>query len=713
MPTAIDEDDDLSLRGGPIRRSPRHRSVFTTPPRCSHHKKNRQEVSSSVALRPGKPSVNVDNDIAAACTLLRSMRDPLCALASVAAAAPPGECYFHFLFCVLSLFYFHFSHIAFASAKCKPGRPKKRKGQRKRYCLYREKKKAQGAAVKAKRGRAAKRGARSRMAAAKTAEPMLPPLPGESSPTERDIRGAIAVLLKTWHAGADRGEWLSISRAIADQLRCEYRTVYRVIEKMSEGTPPEKRREGGGRPNRIVMGSAKADVLVGSLRGGFGVRHTALFINELGVSPGKKPIHKGTVARIAKKQFGMVVGKRQTTKTGSRDVTSSWAVSRKAIVSQWRNDLATKRYEIEGTLFVDEHSEFCILGSTGHHGQANKHEWRGHLKEGQYCHQRDGGVLEPQVPYRKPKNAARADGIFGVCAPTPLGGRRREGRTMTPCRYRNKVIGMAAFAKAQEAEFERVRVLGRNALNKGTRSVWSEFVRESNPYEARYGDEWRHKMPRSFGVTSVKVLVDHVIDEGNRLFADTRFANTWCIYHDALAQWWEVATQQYIASRGFRDRQWRSNAETDKVISKYYVGKLMGDSPELMPLDSSLFSDQIENVARLVVGTSSLAEEERYTMATPNKAWTTMVAAWTMLKSDRIIQDVDRFVPALNAIIAAEGAYVADKDLRNGHRRLMRRLVRGGVPVQGAGGVSTAARLAKGLEEAKKSWEGLTAKYQT
>ena len=280
-----------------------------------------------------------------------------------------------------------------------------------------------------------------------------------------------------------------------------------------------------------------------------------------------------------------------------------------------------------------------------------------------------------------------------------------------PCQYHNKIIGMAAFEKAQEVEFERVRVIGRNALKKGTRSAWSEFVNKDNPYEARYGESWRDKIPGSFGVTSIKVLVDHVINEGNRLFADTRFANTWVIYHDALSQWWEKSTQEYIASRGFKDRQWKSNAETDKVISKYYVGKLMGDSPECMPLDSSLFSDQIENVAELVVGTALLEGDERFTMATPNKAWTTMVAAWGMLKSDRIIQDIDRFVPALDAIIAAEGAYVSDKDLRNGHRRLMRRLVRGGAPVQGSDGVSTAARLQKGLEEAKKSWEGMTAAY--
>ena len=57
-------------------------------------------------------------------------------------------------------------------------------------------------------------------------------------------------------------------------------------------------------------------------------------------------------------------------------------------------------------------------------------------------------------------------------------------------------------------------------------------------------------------MTSIKELIDHVIDEGNRVFADTRYARTWVIYHDALPQWWETAAQEHIASRGFADRQW-------------------------------------------------------------------------------------------------------------------------------------------------------------
>ena len=42
-------------------------------------------------------------------------------------------------------------------------------------------------------------------------------------------------------------------------------------------------------------------------------------------------------------------------------------------------------------------------------------------------------------------------------------------------------------------------------------------------------------------ITCITKIQDHVIAEGNRLFADTPFANTWMIYHDALPQWWDSA----------------------------------------------------------------------------------------------------------------------------------------------------------------------------
>ena len=41
--------------------------------------------------------------------------------------------------------------------------------------------------------------------------------------------------------------------------------------------------------------------------------------------------------------------------------------------------------------------------------------------------------------------------------------------------------------------------------------------------QSRFGANWRDHLPAKYDVVSIKELIDHTIDEGNRLFADTRF----------------------------------------------------------------------------------------------------------------------------------------------------------------------------------------------
>ena len=109
------------------------------------------------------------------------------------------------------------------------------------------------------------------------------------------------------------------------------------------------------------------------------------------------------------------------------------------------------------------------------------------------------------------------------------------------------------------------------------------------------------------------------------------------------------------------------------------MNKLMGDSPELMPLDSSLFNDLIEGVALHVVGTTTLPKGERYSMGLPDDAWRTMCEVWSRApSSERIIEDIDRFKKAVEKIIAAEGCYVEEYDARHGHRKSMQKAVKGG-----------------------------------
>ena len=83
------------------------------------------------------------------------------------------------------------------------------------------------------------------------------------------------------------------------------------------------------------------------------------------------------------------------------------------------------------------------------------------------------------------------------------------------------------------------------------------------PYQARYGNNWREEVVERLGrdsdaVRSVTDLIDHTIEEGNRVFSDTPFADCWMIYHDAISLWWSKGTQRYIESKGFRHRQVKS-----------------------------------------------------------------------------------------------------------------------------------------------------------
>ncbi len=110
----------------------------------------------------------------------------------------------------------------------------------------------------------------------------------------------------------------------------------------------------------------------------------------------------------------------------------------------------------------------------------------------------------------------------------------------------------------------------------------------------------------------------------------------------------------------------------------HYQDKLMGDSPELQPLESNLFCDQIEKVAWLLVTTAKIEGNNKYSMTMPDKVFRTMVAAWDLVLLEQTVADIHHFRMALDAIIdiiAANGAYMSDFNLCNGYRRAMQRLV--------------------------------------
>ena len=88
----------------------------------------------------------------------------------------------------------------------------------------------------------------------------------------------------------------------------------------------------------------------------------------------------------------------------------------------------------------------------------------------------------------------------------------------------------------------------------------------------------------------IKHFDDHLIAEGNRIFAGTETADTWCLYSDGLIQYWTKGNMEYLESKGFGNRLWRAEGETN--VDNRYKGKVVGDSPEVnVGTDNDGFKD--------------------------------------------------------------------------------------------------------------------------
>ena len=94
-----------------------------------------------------------------------------------------------------------------------------------------------------------------------------------------------------------------------------------------------------------------------------------------------------------------------------------------------KNDIVEGGKSLEGTIFIDKHREFCVLGQRAHHRQLMHHEWRAPLNEdGKWCPVDKGGTLEPTNPITRPK-MKNVPMEYLVCALQPqMENREREGR---------------------------------------------------------------------------------------------------------------------------------------------------------------------------------------------------------------------------------------------------------------------------------------------
>jgi curved DNA-binding protein CbpA len=274
-----------------------------------------------------------------------------------------------------------------------------------------------------------------------------------------------------------------------------------------------------------------------------------------------------------------------------------------------------------------------------------------------------------------PNFSEEARFAFGVMMKHSADGRGFAGVRMDPFEYTGrKMLGIAAYEKAVAEEVDKTY------KKKG--GVWAKVREPTDEEEAderyvkggeyflKYGDTWRDGVDRFLKIVSVQRLVDHIIAEGDKAYAGTPYAGSWVIGHDALSQFTEKGAQEYLARRGFGPGRLLGPQGSTNEGTRY-ERRSVGDSPELMPLDSNLFSDLVYGVKMHRAATWSLPPEDplKFKYGTHAEVATSLRRTWEMCPtSDRIVEDIQRFPGALDKIIAAQGAYVPELCKRTGRR---------------------------------------------
>jgi len=126
-----------------------------------------------------------------------------------------------------------------------------------------------------------------------------------------------------------------------------------------------------------------------------------------------------------------------------------------------------------------------------------------------------------------------------------------------------------------------------------------------NPFESRYGDIWMEEIKKVKAMgkcVCITDLVHHMNNVAKEAFKNTKYAETYLFYHDALATMTDKDCIQWMRDNELLKRWILPELGLNDVIevidengvvcrSKRYGGRPVGDCTEVMPLDNSLFRD--------------------------------------------------------------------------------------------------------------------------
>ena len=141
------------------------------------------------------------------------------------------------------------------------------------------------------------------------------------------------------------------------------------------------------------------------------------------------------------------------------------------------------------------------------------------------------------------------------------------------------VVGLASYIEHLEAELLTASKLkGHPWCGKG--------------YRGRYGANWQVELHRQVQRTylPVTLIMDHVVREGNKIYAGTEHEDTWMLFHDGLKQWWGAKDQNFLSTIFDPSRQLKCSGATN--AGNRYAETVTGNRPEICRgLDAHGFAD--------------------------------------------------------------------------------------------------------------------------
>jgi hypothetical protein len=504
---------------------------------------------------------------------------------------------------------------------------------------------------------------------------------------ESEIRVSWGVYIKKNLQSPPEADWDGPTGAISKLMqvfnvprgsRNAVRNVFERLKADPNGDLSRRRQYARKAKRKIELGTEAADMMMAFLPT-HSVRDVAHIVSEeMGVG-----VSASTIQRTYKRpEYEVWTNKRSTRPQGSKEKHKAWLQCRVELCKQLQDQLKRGRARrrpnakkadkskapallMDAILFADEMHSQCVIGGSGHNGTTGKLERRFPLdQQGKHCSTSNGGVRPPSKPTVKPKFSKEMRGCFAVCTPKIAG--KRTAKRCKPFPYTGTtVIGITTFEKKVALEVRRVKKM---------QGVWKNHSNAENPYLSRYGAGWREYALKNRGglcsqFTCISDISDHLIAEGNKAFKGSTAEGSWFLYHDALSSWNEKKHLSRLKHLGFENRLICCVGDTMKGTR--YEGKLPGDSPELMPLDNSLFNDLHQQTAQNVSATYRLqfSDPKKFSYQTPLSAWSAVTRTWTQHPSDqRIIADIDRFPQMVDQILENDGDQLSSVN-RSGHRK--------------------------------------------